>query len=175
MRKSLLAASALGMLIRGSAGEARSVPNAAPPAAIQDLLRCRTIGDSAQRLACFDRQSAAIDQGIAKRDIVVIDKTRAIAAKKSLFGFSIPNFGGLFGGNEDEVKQIESSIAAIGHNADGGWTLRLADGSTWTQVDDAQLGLPPVRGDKVVIKRGTLGSFWLELAKQPGFKVKRIG
>jgi hypothetical protein len=175
MRKSLLAAGAIGVFVAGSAGQGRPAPNAGPPPAIQDLLKCRSIGDTTQRLACFDRQSAVIDQGIAKRDIVVIDKTRAIAAKKSLFGFSIPNFGGLFGGGEDEVKQIESSITALGHNADGGWTLRLADGSTWTQVDDAQLGLPPVRGDKVVIKRGTLGSFWLELAKQPGFKVKRIG
>jgi len=105
----------------------------------------------------------------------MIDKARATQAKRSLFGFSIPNFGGLFGGADDEVKEISSTVVAFVNNGYNGWTIKLADGSTWAQTDDYQLGLPPAKGDKVVVRRGMLGSFSLQLNKQPGFKVKRIG
>jgi hypothetical protein len=153
----------------------RGNPAAGTPASVQQLLDCRAITDSAARLACYDRQAGVIGQAISTRELVVIDKARANQAKRSLFGFSVPNFGGLFGGGEDDVKQIESTIASVGRNADGGFTLKLADGSLWTQVDDSPMGLPPRKGEKVTVKRGLMGAFYVEFAKQPGFKAKRIG
>ena len=119
MRKLLMTAAVFATLI-GSGGQARPIPNTATPQAMQQLIGCRSIADSAQRLACYDREAAAVSKAIASKDLVVIDKARATAAKRSLFGFSIPNFGGLFGGGENDVKQIESTIASIGHNAEGG-------------------------------------------------------
>jgi len=174
MKKSLLITAAFATLMSGSAG-ARGPVASGTPANMQRLLGCRAIQDSAQRLACFDRETAAVEQAIAKKDLVMIDKARATAAKRSLFGFSIPDFGGLFGGNDDEVKEISSSVVSFDHNQYFGWTIRLADGSTWAQTDDAQLGLPPKKGDKVVVHRGSFGAFFLRLGGQPGFKVKRIG
>jgi len=178
MQKPLLMGAILGLLLAGTV-EARPARNKATstgtPAAIQQLVACRSITDAAQRLACYDRNTALVDQAITTKNLVVIDKARATAAKRSLFGFSIPNFGGLFGGAEDDVKQIESTVASFGQNAEGGLLIRLTDGSVWTQVDDAMLGLPPKRGEKVVVQRGSLGSFYLQLGKQPGFKVRRIG
>ncbi len=175
MRSTMFAAALAAALLSASGASARTAPNTGVPASVQQLLNCRAIADSAQRLACFDRQTNVISSAIASRDLVVIDKVRATAAKRSLFGFSVPNFGGLFGSGSDDIKQIESTVAGVSHNPDGGWVLKLADGSIWSQVDDAPLGLPPRRGDKVIVKRGSLGSFYLELAKQPGFKTKRIG
>ena len=57
---------------------------------------------------------------------------------------------------------------------EGGWVIKLADGSVWSQTDDWP-GLDARPGKKVVVKRGTLGSFWLSIAGQNGIKVKRIG
>ena len=74
---------------------------------------------------------------------MVIDKARANQAKRSLFGFSVPSFGGLFGGNEDDIKQIESTVASVSRNAEGGWLLKLADGSVWSQIDDASSDWSP--------------------------------
>jgi hypothetical protein len=142
---------------------------------VQQLIACRSITDSSQRLACYDREAAAFDKAIAAKDVVVIDKARATATKRSLFGFSIPDFGGLFGGAGDDVKQIETTVTTAGSNGEGGWTVKLADGSMWTQSDDTPIALPPQHGDKVVIKRGALGAFFMELGKQPGVKVRRIG
>jgi hypothetical protein len=143
------------------------------PAIVQGLLACRSIGDAAQRLACYDRQSGAVAQAIDKRDLVLIDKARATQAKRSLFGFSVPDFAGLLGGGD--VTQIEGTVEGVSQNADGGLVIRLADGSVWSQTDDTPVALEPRRGDKIVVKRGTLGSYFVKVGSQPGFKAKRIG
>lgn len=175
MRKDLLFITAASMLFAAAVGQARNAPSTGTPASMQRLFACRSVTDSAQRLACFDRESATVDRALASKDLVMIDKARATAAKRSLFGFSIPDFGGLFGGGGDEVKEIASTVTGFGHGADGGWLVKLADGSTWVQTDDAALGLPPERGQQVVVHRGSFGAFFLRLNGQPGFKVRRIG
>jgi hypothetical protein len=174
MRIFLLITTALALNMPGSAN-ARGPAVTGTPATMQQLLGCRSIQDNNQRLACFDRETAAVDQAIARKDLVLIDKVRATAAKRSLFGFSVPDFGGLFGGNDDQVKEIASTVTGYAHNADGGWIVRLADGSEWSQTDDTQLGLPPEKGQKVVVRRGSLGAFFLRLNGQSGFKAKRVG
>jgi hypothetical protein len=174
MRRAVITGTVLALFATGDA-EARSIPNTGTPQSVQQLIGCRSIQDSAQRLACYDRQAEVVSRAIASRELVVIDKARATAAKRSLFGFSIPDFGGLFGGGEDEVKEIASTITRVDHNPEGGWLVVLADGSTWTQTDDAPLGLPPEKGNKVVVHRGSFGAFFLRVNGQPGIRVKRIG
>lgn len=162
-----------GFALAGAAAlEARNVQSGTP-AQVQRLLACRNITAPDQRLACYDRETAAMNQAIASQDLVMIDKERAKAAGRSLFGFSVPNFGGLFGSN-GEISQIDGTIKSTSHNSDGGWVITLEDGSVWTQTDDWP-GLDARAGKKVIVKRGVLGSFWLTVPGQNGIKVKRIG
>ncbi len=174
MRNSWLVAGGAVALLTTSAA-AKPLPPTAPPAAVQSLLACRSVADSAQRLQCYDRAAQGFAEAMGKREVVVIDKARANEARRSLFGFSVPNFGALLGGGGDEISQIESTVDGVVENADGGWTVRLADGSTWSQTDDTPVALPPRRGDKVVVRRGAMGSYFLKLGSQPGFKAKRVG
>lgn len=164
-----------GMLaaLGATAATARDLAPAGNPAIVQGLLACRAISDATQRLACYDRQSNAVAQAIEKKDLVVIDKAKATAAKRSLFGFSVPSFTGMFGGGD--LNQIEGTVASARQNADGGWTIQLADGSVWSQTDDTPVALEPRRGDKITVKRGTLGSYFVKIGSQPGFKAKRVG
>jgi hypothetical protein len=173
MRKFIVIAGACALVLAGTA-QAAQPADTGSPAQIQRLMQCRTITAAEERLACYDRESEAMDRAIASKDLVVIDKEKARQAKRSLFGFSVPNFGGLFGGGDDDVSQIESTIKGTGHNADGGWIIELADGSVWSQTDDWP-GLDPRPGKKVIVKRGALGSFRLMIPGQNGIKVKRIG
>jgi len=173
-RKRLIIGAVLGMAFAAAAA-ARSIPNTGNPQSVQQLIACRSIADPTQRLACYDRQTDALNKAIASRDVVVIDKQRATAAKRSLFGFSIPNFGGLFGGGENDVNKIASTITKVSQDPYGAWVVTLADGSTWYQQDDATLGLGPEKGDKVVVHRGSFGAFFLRVNGQPGIRVKRIG
>lgn len=146
-----------------------------PPAQVTQLLDCRAIADSAQRLACYDKAAATIGDAVAKRDLVVFDRESVKKTKRGLFGFSIPNLG-IFGDDDDavEIKQIDGEIVSTAMNADGGYIFRLADGSRWSQMDGKPIALAPQSGDKVVVKKGALGSYFLSVAKQPGVKVKRI-
>ena len=174
MRKFTMVAGLIGVATTAGAG-ARPIPNTGTPQTIQQLIACRAIADTAQRLACFDRQSDILSQAISRKEVVVIDKQRATAAKRSLFGFSIPDFGGLFGGGDDDIKEIASSVTRVAKDPYGAWVVTLADGSTWAQVDDSELGLGPERGDKVVVRRGSFGAFFLRVGGQPGIRVKRVG
>ena len=143
-----------------------------PPAVVQSLLSCRGLTDSAARLACYDKAAASVASAIDTKELVLIDKVKANQVKRSLFGYSAPDFAGLLGGGE--IKQVEGVVTAAFENGDGGWTVKLADGSTWTQNDDAPIALPPRKGDKVTLRRGTLNSYFLRIGGQPGVKVHRI-
>jgi hypothetical protein len=173
MVKSALVAGTCALVVAASAQAAAPV-GTGTPAQVQRLMNCRSIASAQDRLACFDRESAAMDKQIASKDLVFVDREKARAAKRSLFGFSIPNFGGLFGGNDDEVKQIDGTIRTASHDPYGAWIITLQDGSVWAQTDDYP-GLDPRPGKKVTVKRGSLGSFWLSIPGQSGIKVKRIG
>jgi hypothetical protein len=165
--------SGLLALAAATSAAARSPIPGGTPAIVQGLLACRAIADPAQRLACYDRQSSAVATAIDKKDLVVIDKERATEARRSVFGFSVPSFAGLLGGGD--LNQIEETVSAVGQNAEGGLIVKLADGSMWSQTDDTPVALEPRRGDKVVVKRGALGSYFVKVGGQPGFKAKRIG
>lgn len=174
--RNLLCVTGVCALVASSAAVARTPEREKIPPQVQQLLGCRAIADASQRLACFDQQSAAVNQAIAARDIVLIDRERARVASRSLFGFKVPNFGGLFGGGEeDEVKQIESTVAAVRRNPEGGWMVRLVDGSTWSQTDDTTVAVAPRKGHKAVVRRGSFGAFFLRLNGQPGVRVQRVG
>ena len=175
-RKIILASTAAALLATTASAAPRKPATTGTPAQIQRLLGCRAVADAAQRLACFDRETSTLDQAMARRDLVVIDRERATAARRTLFGFSVPSFGGLLGGDaRDEVNEIQSTVAETGRNPEGGWTIKLADGSTWTQTDDTPIALRPVRGQKIVVRRGSLGSFRLSVNGQPGVRVRRTG
>jgi hypothetical protein len=172
----------LGLLLIGSimaalatAAQARSTTPTGTPATVQSLLACQSVADSGQRLSCYDKAAQGLADAMTKKELVVVDKARANEAKRSLFGFSIPNFGALFGGGDDQVNQIESTITGAFENGYDGWMIKLADGSSWQQTDSAPIALPPRKGDKVVVKRGSLGSYFVKLGSQPGFKAKRVG
>jgi hypothetical protein len=172
----------LGLIVIGSiaaalatAAQARSTTPTGTPATVQSLLACQSVADSGQRLSCYDKAAQGLADAMNKKELVVVDKARANEAKRSLFGFSIPNFGALFGGGDDQVNQIESTITGAFENGYEGWMIKLADGSTWQQTDGSPVALEPRKGDKVVVKRGSMGSYFVKLGSQPGFKAKRVG
>jgi hypothetical protein len=175
MKSRAVAATVVLAVAAGTAASARPAPNTGTPQSIQQLIACRSVTDPTQRLACYDRQSDALNRAISTKEVVVIDKERATATKRSLFGFSIPNFGGLFGGAGDDIKEIASTAARVSQDGYGAYIVTLADGSTWYQQDDAPLGLGPEKGDKIVVRRGSFGAFFLSVNGQPGIRVKRVG
>lgn len=176
MMRVLLLAAPAGLLALTPAAAAREPKQTAVSAPVQRLLACRSVVDPTARVQCFDREALAVDQAIRQSQLVVIDRAAANATRRSLFGFGTPNLGNLFGNDQDQVKEIQSIVARATYRglADG-WTITLADGSVWAQSDDSPIALAPRKGDKIVVRRGALGSYSLSVSGQPGVKVRRIG
>jgi hypothetical protein len=149
------------------------------PETFEALVHCRAIAEAAARLQCFDTAAAALEQAAERRDVVVVDRAQVRESRRRLFGLALPSlpiFGG--GGNghdndDDEIAQIESTVASAVRNDLGQWQVRLQEGGTWTQTDFSQLAIAPRPGQPVVVHRGALGSYMMRLGRQPGIRVRR--
>lgn len=158
-----------------SSASAWAAQKAPRPAQFQALVDCRAVADGVRRLACYDREVAAMDAAEVREELVVIDRAKVRSARKTLFGLTVPDLG-IFGGGDDEegVNRIEARIASVGRNADGRWTFRLADGARWTQSDSRELSIDPSPGQPITIRKAAMGSFLANVNKQVAIRVRRV-
>lgn len=164
----------IGALAWASCAAGKPPPSSARiPAKLSTMLACQNVVDSAARLSCYDEASRAVTQALSRHDLLIVDRDAVRSAKRSLFGFSVPDFG-VFGGDQEEVKQLEGVLAFASRNRDGGYVIGLQDGSQWSQIDDRPLALEPRRGDQIVVHRAALGSYMLNVGRMPGIRVKRV-
>jgi hypothetical protein len=150
---------------------------AEPPAraeAFQALTRCRAIADPAERFACLERSAAALEEAADRGDVVIVDRQQIRSTKKTLFGLAIPRLDIFSGPGEEEIEQVDGTIAGASRDGDGRWLVRLESGARWQQIDGRVLPLSPKAGDTVTIKRATMGSFMLQIRGRAGFRVKRL-
>ncbi len=166
-------------LVAGSSADAKSRDKAPDGKALDPVLACRAIADGTARLACYDSSVGALQAATAKHDIVVIDQQDVARARRSLFGFSLPNFDFLGGGKNDdshnvtpEDSRITATIRGVRQDADGNWIFTLDDGAVWHQTT-GQLAISPRPGETVEIRRAALGSYFMRVGRQTSFKAKR--
>lgn len=177
MRMTNWCAAALALtIVPGAAHAAEKDAPPAPPEVVRQLVDCRAIADSGQRLACYDQKVAALDAAAQSRDIVITDKAEVKKARRGLFGFKLPSLK-IFGGDEsddEEVSEIESTIASARQLRTGEWRVVLQDGAVWEQSGTDRLVFDPRPGNPIRIKRGVLGSFKASIDGQPVVKMRRV-
>jgi hypothetical protein len=170
-------AGAATVLIAALAAPAMAAP--APTAEVrakvfQDVVDCRKIADPTQRLACYDQAAGVLDQAEAKGDVVVVDREQARKVRRQAFGFSMPSIT-IFerGEKPEEVATAVTTVTSAHKALSGKWTVKLDDGSTWSQVDLAEIPLDPKAGDKVKIRKASMGSYLMTIANQREVRVHR--
>ncbi|WP_152569542.1 hypothetical protein [Sphingomonas sediminicola] len=165
---------ALLALSCGSAAMAKDAP--AESSALRGLARCKAIGDSAARLACFDQEAATLLAAEQRSDIVIVAREQVERNRRAMFGFNMPDVGVLrdHGGKVETLDQVEGVLAEASADASGQWVFTLRDGSVWEQTDMNPQTWSPRAGDPVLIKRAGLGGFRLSVAKAPGVRVRRV-
>lgn len=148
---------------------------AGKPQALTRVLDCRTRAAPEERLACFDREVAALEAAEASRELVVVDQQQLRRTRRSLFGLSLPDLNIFGDGNDDEeaVTALESTIRSASQSAYGKWTLTLADGARWMQIDSRNLRKEPRAGDPIRIRRGAVGSYLANIDGQIAIRVRR--
>ncbi|WP_353218230.1 hypothetical protein [Sandarakinorhabdus sp.] len=153
-----------------------------PPAVVRKLLDCRSLTDTAQRLACLDTGVAALAEAVEKRDVLVADREQVKAARRGLFGIALPSFK-LFGDGKADgedtddqgaLKQIEAKLTSARAGAGGNWRLVLDDGSIWVQTDGGTLARDPRPGMPIRIRRAAVGSYLANIDGQIAVRVRRI-
>ncbi|NNM76767.1 hypothetical protein HJG53_07635 [Sphingomonas sp. ID1715] len=148
------------------------------PAPIRGLAACRTIAQDAQRLACFDREAAALVASVEKKETVLLDKQEVTKTKRSLFGFSLPrlpffNSGKDDGKEEPEFTQIETPIKTVRSIGYGKFRFSIDDGALWETTEG--INAFPKVGQKVVIKKGVMGSYFIKFEGNRSVKGMRVG
>ena len=168
---SLFGLAVLGLLAAVPAS-AQKMPKTATPKLFDNVVQCRSIQDSAERLACYDRNVAALDTAQKSNELYVADKAAMKEARMGLFGFSLPKLK-IFG-DEDlgDLDQLETTIAGVS-SGQRGYIFTLPDGARWAQTDKRYMDKPKV-GAKIKIEKASLGSYMASINKKPGFRVERI-
>lgn len=148
------------------------VPLLQMPSAVQadnsGLLRCRGLSDPAARLACYD---ALVPAAATPPAIRTPEKPATTApapeAPPDRFGLKTPV--------TETVQAVDNQIAGEFRGWQPGGRITLANGQVWEIADGSQGALAPVVDPKVRVRRGALGSYYLEvdgLNRSP--RVKRI-
>jgi hypothetical protein len=134
------------------------------------LLACRGITASAARLACFDRESAALAAQAPPA------ASRALDPQET-FGLAPMTVAARAEAAAHAPKPLDSltvHIVSVTKAADGREIFTLDNHQVWVQLipDGSWLDASP--GEPATISRGWLGSYWLRLASKRGFKVTRV-
>jgi hypothetical protein len=176
------------MLFRGlvvlCVGASLTAPSAAQQArsdqqrsqVLRRVVDCRQIADGQERLACFDREVAAMDTAEARKDLVVVDREQLRKTRRTLFGLTLPNLSVFGDDNQDQegISRIETRIKSATQNPLGKWIFALEDGGLWEQIDTRDLPLPPRAGQDIKIRKAAMGSYLANVKDQVAIRVRRM-
>jgi hypothetical protein len=168
---------------------------------LASVLACRAIADSAARLACFDRETAALASAPALSSAGQPAAPAAPAAAATLEDNAAPAIasaapksaapildaqqsfglsGSAIAANEEAVgarpaklAKIEGRIVALALAGNGRTLFTLDNTQVWRQIESDGDMLAKL-GDSATISRGLLGSYWLQLKNGRGCKVTRM-
>lgn len=151
---------------------------------VRRVAECRALTADAERLACFDKASAALAAAVETRDVVVLDREDVRRTRRSLFGFSLPKLP-FFGSGGDktgdkgvsdpeEVVRLDTTVTQAAPFGYGFYTVVLAEGGSW-RFTEADRAIAPHVGDKITIKRGPFGNYLASLNGRRALRITRIG
>lgn len=176
MKKLLCLVSFAALAALSTASVAKDPPKQSP--LVSALGTCRAIADPAERLACYDKQAGALLDATSKGDVAVVDKSEVRKARKSLFGFAMPKIPFFSGDDTADVVSdtLESTIKSANGIGYGKFRMVIAEGNAVWETTEAYATMrEPRAGDKIVIKRGPLGSYMLRIGSNRGVKGRRVG
>jgi hypothetical protein len=147
------------------------------------LMRCRAIGDSAARLACYDALAKQVEGrfGQPKASAPTVAAPAASAPAASAPAPTAPaapsQTAAAFGLENRQPLELQSIRSHIPGRFEG-WKansrIQLANGQVW-QITDGSSVMMWLENPKVEVRRGALGSFFLDIENDKRSpRVKRI-
>lgn len=161
---------ALALVLSAAAmvgGSAQAQSGAQRSDALVPLIACRSLAD-AERLACYDRQVALLDEADRSREIAVVSGKQVDREKPRFLGLDVEGDTGGTPRKELDAALVSASVA------NGRLLLRLDNGTTWRQTDAVQLARTPQAGQRIRIRKAALGSFLANVDGQVAIRVRRV-
>ena len=169
----LLAGAAAAVLAVPGPVLAQAPSSRGPSPGLQAVFDCRAVAAEAERLACFERTVGALQTALAANRVVVVDSEQARAARREAFGFSLPSLN-IFNRVEGGEEIDEATFTVASASRDGGlWTIRMDNGQVWRQTQVAPGYMNVRKGAKAEIRRGLLGSYFMNVDGGRALKVLR--
>jgi hypothetical protein len=166
-----------GVLALCTALPAAAAPQSNVPEVVKNMLACKSMAADAERLACYDKASAAFDQAVAEREVTIVDKQEVSRTRRSLFGYMLPNLAVLGIGDKDDQKAsefttLDSTIKSVRGSSYGKWEMELEEQAVWRNVE--LLDAAPKTGEKVHIRKASLGSYFMKIGDRRSVRAVRI-
>lgn len=159
---------------------------------LRPLFACQDVVNDAERLACLDREVAALRASEDEGRLVAVSRREIEAAEEASYGLSIPNFslpslprlgfGRGEGEGEATVTQTDTGaqiyrdaegridqvigqpILVVRRNGQGQHVFELANGQIWRQDDSTRVYVPRnIEGHTADIRSGALGSHLMRI------------
>jgi hypothetical protein len=172
MSSRLIAAAAM-LFVLALCGKAMAQDTAA---GVDAVLACRSVKPDKAQLACFRRAAALLFAAPAAGPTAAPAEMAASAPpppspKPVAFGARPPRVKAK---GPPPVRQVSLTVRSVGDLGDGRAILTFTDGSTWRETDPDPL-LGAVRpGQVVVIEKGALGGYLLDLPHRSVIHVVRM-
>ena len=128
------------------------------------LLRCRAVADASARLACYDAlpRAGGETKAPARAPAPPLAPAARPAEPRPAQGQAPAEFGLEQRQNPAQVPTIESHIPGAFEGWQPNSTIKLANGQVW-QISDGSTRRIYRNNPKVTIRRGALGSFFLDV------------
>jgi len=152
------------------------------------LAVCARIGKKDARLECYDSIARAASQGVYTSGFGASSIRTPQGATPppppppgSPGTAPTPSFG-----SEQIARPVESHARDEGQDEltmtavssrDNGlsmWTVQLQDGAVWRMTERNTSFRPPAPNEAVTIRKGTLGSYLMQVGKQAAVRVERV-
>jgi len=153
---------------------------ALPAAAVDDaaVQRCRAMADNAQRLACYDGLPVAAPStpraAVASAPVAAAPAAAAPPAAAASSPSLLSRFGFENRPQPEELPTVESHIPGSFEGWGPKSVIALANGQVWQVIDDSTRKVYR-ENPKVTLRRGSLGSFFLDIeGVNPSPRVRRI-
>lgn len=165
------------VVVAGPSAAAPAQDRSAPSSLIDALSKCLAIAADAERLACHDAAARRLVDANQRREVVVVDREEVKKTRRSLFGFSLPRIG-LFGSKGpdtgEEIDEVEVAITSAAPARNGYMRFTLEGGAQWTTTEP-WLSRAPKTGEKLTIKKGAMGGYFVKLSNTRAVRAMRTG
>jgi hypothetical protein len=151
-----------------------AAPASAQTDAAAELLRCRTVSDSVQRLSCYDSAAAAFDSARAQGEVVVLSRAEVAESQRRSFGFNLNVLNPFDSASgPQELDSVEAVLRRARQDRSDRWIFTMEDGSIWRQSENRTPYFRSTPGLPVVIRRAALGSYMMSIDGSTAIRVKR--